>query len=300
MQENEWGTGEWLESKFTHPDVSTLGDGWGHRWRGSQKFRYSLCSNMLRPVLTENGPMNVLDVGCALGDFTAQAWRMNPDNKLWAVDISKNAIARASKEHPDIRFSVAALPELPFRDHLFDCIICLEVLCYLDSQDRQRAIEHMHGIMRRGGQLLLSGVLDGGARYFTRDGILELVSERFEIQRITYNYAKLYSACERRVMRIRENLNSLSKIFRMSKRRYEEWSREKQRRRKLRLVRGIRTCASLVPFGRSIVGFLLGAAARTTRALLGRRCVVAACHHVTRLILGDKGATHAIILARRR
>ena len=91
-----WGTKEWFESKFNNLD--NFGDKWGHRWRGSQKFRYDLYIKILKSILPTKEKIKILDIGCALGDFTKRVWQLDPKNEIYGIDISENAIARVSKE----------------------------------------------------------------------------------------------------------------------------------------------------------------------------------------------------------
>lgn len=152
---------EWFESKFSPTTADNLGDGWGHRWRGSQKLRYSICLKVLKPSLLQSSPLNVLDIGCALGDFTLSAWQVNPENQFSGTDIAKNAIRLLSQKYPTFQLAVAALPEVPFQDDSFDCIICLEVLSYFNSKAIRQSIQEIHRAMRENGTLLLSITFSG-------------------------------------------------------------------------------------------------------------------------------------------
>ena len=297
--EAKWGTKQWFESQFNQAQVGTLGDGWGHQWRGSQKFRYSLCLDILKPVLAQNGSMNVLDIGCALGDFTIQAWQLNPKNQFWGIDISANAIARVSLIYPHIQFAVAALPETPFQEGSFDCIICLEVLYYLNSKDRRQAVEDIYRVMCEGGFLLFSGVLDGGVRYFAKDEIIQLISEYFDIQQIRYNYARLYSAFERKLTATRSHLDTFKKVVGMPDTEYKQWLRDKQPSPKLRLVSRFRKFISIIPFGKQITRGCLNLVTKPLTAVLSWKFLPAWFYKITKLILRDKGATHIIILAKK-
>ena len=298
--EAKWGTKQWFESKFNHDQACTLGDGWGHRWRGSQKFRYSLCFDILKSVLTQDGSMKVLDIGCALGDFTIQAWQLNPKNQFWGIDISANAIASVSQIYPHIQFAVAALPETPFREGSFDCIICLEVLYYLNSKDRRQALEDIYRVMREGGDLLFSGVLDGGVRYFAKDEAIQLISDHFDIQQIRYNYAKLYSAFERKLTTTRSHLDTIKKVVGMPNTEYKQWLCDKQPSSKLRIVNSFRKFISIIPFGKQITCSFLSLATKAIMTVLTWKSLSALFYRITKLILKDEGATHIIILAKKR
>lgn len=191
----KWGTREWFENMFE--DVGEEGDRWGHRWRGSQKFRYDFYIEILESILTKK-KIKILDIGCALGDFTKKVWQLNPENEIFGMDISENAIAKVYKEYPDIKFKVGSLPALSFNGSSFDLILCLEVLHYLNPVDRIDSLEKIKKALKPDGHLFFSGVLDGGVRYFAEDNIIELISKYFDIERIEYNYARNYTKIESR------------------------------------------------------------------------------------------------------
>ena len=300
MLGTKWGTKEWFESQFNPAQVKTLGDGWGHRWRGSQKFRYSLCLDMLKPVLTQNGSMNVLDIGCGLGDFTIQAWKLNPKNQFRGIDISANAIACVSQIYPHIQFKVGVLPEIPFKERSFDCIICLEVLYYLVPKDRSQAVENIYHALRRNGMVLFSSVLDGGKRYFSEYGIIELISDYFDIQKIQYNYAKLYTAFEKKLMTIRSHLLVLKSIIEMSDPEYQLWQHDKRPSLKLKVVNGFRKMVSIIPFGKRITCGYLNLVIKAVMRVLGWKFLPAWFQQITKFIWRERGQTQIIILAKKK
>ena len=189
-----WGTKSWFENQFDNTDAK--GDRWGHRWRGSQKFRYDLYIKILKSILPTKEKITILDIGCALGDFTKRVWQLDPKNKIFGIDISENAIARVSKEYPGMKFKVGSLPVLPFDAGTFDLILCLEVLYYLSPEDRIESLKTIKKALKTDGHLFFSGVLDGGVRYFAEDEIIELISKYFNIEQIEYNYARIYTTIE--------------------------------------------------------------------------------------------------------
>ena len=66
----------------------------------------------------DNG--NVFDAGCGEGFYTHQHKLAN--NKVYGVDIAKNAVKMAAKRYQACHFSVATLSQLPFEDKLFNWI----------------------------------------------------------------------------------------------------------------------------------------------------------------------------------
>jgi len=256
--------------------------------------------DILKPVLTQNGSASILDIGCALGDFTIRAWQLNPKNQFWGIDISPNAVDHVSRKYPQIRSAVAALPKIPFQEGSFDCIICLEVLYYLDSKDRRQAVEDIYCVMREGGVLLFSVVLDDGARYFAEDDAIQLISQYFDVQQIAYNYGKLYTAIEQKLMTMRSRLITLRRTVEMSSREYEHWQRGRQPNLKLRALSCFKRIVSTIPPGRETVCGCLRLSANAIISLLGWQFLPAWFYRATEFVLRDKGATHIIILAKKR
>jgi len=65
----------------------------------------------------------VLDAGCGEGYYTHQ--HKNEKNKVYGVDIAKNAIRLAAKRYKQCFFSVGTLAQLPFKDDYFAWIFSI-------------------------------------------------------------------------------------------------------------------------------------------------------------------------------
>jgi ubiquinone/menaquinone biosynthesis C-methylase UbiE len=208
-----WGSKEWFEYQFSDIENEKTEDRWGHQWRGSQKFRYDLYIRMLKTLLPAKKSIKVLDIGCGLGDLTKMVWSLDPKNDITGIDISENAINRISKMNEkeglrDLKFRVGSLPSLKFKDHSFNLVLCLEVLYYLNEEDRKISLEEINRIIKPGGYLLLSGGLDGSGRYFVEDVIVRLISKDFNIEMVEYNYAKIYTSVEKRFLSVLNHLKT--------------------------------------------------------------------------------------------
>ncbi|NMP32466.1 23S rRNA (guanine(745)-N(1))-methyltransferase [Thalassotalea sp. M1531] len=64
---------------------------------------------------------NVFDAGCGEGFYTHQF--KNSSNKVYGVDIAKEAIKKAGKKYKQCHFSVGTLSKLPFSTSFFDWMI---------------------------------------------------------------------------------------------------------------------------------------------------------------------------------
>ncbi len=115
--------------------------------------------DLLRSARLEPGA-RLLDVGCGLGASAGVAAdQFGLD--VTGVDASAPVIERAASLAGDarVRWSMAALPHLPFADDSFDAVLSE---CVLSTVDRPAALREIARILRPGGALLLSDVeVDG-------------------------------------------------------------------------------------------------------------------------------------------
>lgn len=276
-----WGSKEWFEYQFSDIENEKIEDRWGHQWRGSQKFRYDLYIQVLKNILPTKNPIKVLDIGCGLGDLTKKVWALDPKNDIAGIDISENAINRISgavkKEgYQNLKFRVGSLPSLNFKDQSLDLILCLEVLYYLNDEDRKRSITEIKRTLKPGGYLLLSGGLDDGVRYFSEENIVKLISKDFSIKMIEYNYAKIYTMFEKRFLFIVNNLEK-NKIA-------------------VKSQSNINTDPSSTNTSKKLPQIIL----KIIRTILSWKKPVALSYKLSKLLSGAQGKTQIIILAKNR
>ena len=71
--------------------------------------------------------INVLDAGVGTGYYLKNIinFRKNTDDNYYGVDISKHAVAIASKENKTANLFVSSVYNLPFENNSFDAIICV-------------------------------------------------------------------------------------------------------------------------------------------------------------------------------
>jgi SAM-dependent methyltransferase len=187
----KWGQPAWTEAHFPVGQLDTLGDTWGFRWRGMEKWRHGRTLDLLKPLLRGTGRQEVLEIGCALCDFTVRAWRLNPENHFCGVDPVAAAIDWAGKRFPQFELRIGSAPGIPF-SRKFDLILCMQVLCYLPPAGRRESIHNIWNSLKPGGTMVFSGVLDGGVRYHTTEEVLGMIGEKLEIRRVAYSHWSLY------------------------------------------------------------------------------------------------------------
>lgn len=300
-----WGEKEWFDQRI-EVENEEVGDKWGHRWRGLQKFRYDLCMDLLRHVLTEERRLRILDIGCGLCDFTRKILKYGPQNKIYGIDISQNAIKYDYKKYPEINFEVGALPNLSFRDNLFDVIICLEVVYYLSEKKRMRSFFEMDRVLKPDSYLLFSTVLDDGSRYYAEKEFFDHISKYFEIVKKKYNYFYLYRKIESKILKVLHYLKQFDTLLGLSDENLSIRTLQKKYHFKNKAVVEIlkRTLVVLRFSNRFHFKFLLIKLNETIQKLLrtsiSKRTPVKICYFLTKKLIGEKGKTQIIVLAKNR
>lgn len=128
----------------------------------------------------------VLDVGCNDGTFI-QLLKEKRSCDVVGVDISDVAIEAAKKK--GLNVSYGDVEKLPFEDHSFDVVICMEVLSHLF--DPSKALKEIRRVLKKDGFLLGScphknletyAWEDGRMhrRYFDQVELHKLLEEQFE------------------------------------------------------------------------------------------------------------------------
>jgi ubiquinone/menaquinone biosynthesis C-methylase UbiE len=98
---------------------------------------------------------DVLDVGCGDGPYVLAA--ADAGARAAGVDVSAVAVARARERATTaghaVDLRVADARRLPFPDAMFDVVLAVTVLCFV--QDPQRAVTEMARVLRPGGVVVL-------------------------------------------------------------------------------------------------------------------------------------------------
>ena len=82
-------------------------------------------------AITELQATTVLDTGCFIGMYSQPISAANVT--YVGTDVTPKFIEKAKELQPDLRFEVADVRELPFRDGEFDIVLCFGTLIHLDS-----------------------------------------------------------------------------------------------------------------------------------------------------------------------
>ena len=95
----------------------------------------------------------ILDAGCGPGEMSSLLMARGYD--VWGIDVAETMIehARRVTGRPD-RFQPGDIEQLPFPDGMFDGVVCLGVIEYLDSDSA--AVRELRRVLKPGGTLVVS------------------------------------------------------------------------------------------------------------------------------------------------
>lgn len=111
--------------------------------------RYAFCPPFVRQ-------RDVLDVPCGTGWGSSL---LSGYASLTGLDIDSSAIDYAHAHYPGIRFVEGAMQNLPFDDHQFDAIVCLEGLEHITLSDAWRFLREAHRVLRHSGTIIVTAPL---------------------------------------------------------------------------------------------------------------------------------------------
>ena len=122
------------------------------RGKKSQDFRFL----EQRKWLSNFQGLRVLDLGCGNGlyskelhDIGAQVFAL--DINMHSVELTKNYVGATS-----LIACCANSINLPFRNSVFDCIICIETLSHIPHKAQNFAISEMFRVLKDEGKLIIS------------------------------------------------------------------------------------------------------------------------------------------------
>jgi SAM-dependent methyltransferase len=97
--------------------------------------------------------LSMLDVGCGIGAFACQL--LDHVGELHGVDISREAIARASRKLPQVPFASYEGNRLPYEGCRFDVAFAVCVFHHVQRSERAGLVDEMRRVTRPGGLIVL-------------------------------------------------------------------------------------------------------------------------------------------------
>jgi SAM-dependent methyltransferase len=158
-----------------------------------------LVARTLRAHVPPGG--RVLDAGCGTGGNMAGL----PNLRSVGIDASNLALSLAQQRGLS-NLVRASIVHPPFKDGVFDAVICLDVLYYCERPDDLEALSRMRALLKPGGILLLqvpafealSGQHDKAVhvkKRYTKSEVRHLlVGAGYQVERLTHRNAFLFPA----------------------------------------------------------------------------------------------------------
>ncbi|SFW76214.1 class I SAM-dependent methyltransferase [Amycolatopsis australiensis] len=110
-----------------------------------------------------DGP--VADVGCGPGHFTAYLASLGVDAS--GIDLSPAMIGLARRAHPDLRFEVGSMTDLPRPDASVAGVLASWSLIHIPDDDVPGVLGHFRRVLRPGGLLMIGYHVGAGTRLKT-------------------------------------------------------------------------------------------------------------------------------------
>jgi len=111
-----------------------------------------------------DGP--VVDVGCGPGHFTAYLASLGVDAS--GIDLSPGMIDLARRSHPELRFEVGSMTDLPLPDASVAGVLASWSLIHVPSESVPVTLEHFRRVLRPGGLLMIGYHVGAGTRLKTQ------------------------------------------------------------------------------------------------------------------------------------
>lgn len=100
----------------------------------------------------------ILDLGTGTGRLILEAGDINPNAKLYAVDISsgmlKKAKKNAQKHKLKINFKKISMDELPFKSNFFDYVISNQAVHHVRA--KKRLFSEIYRVLKPNGKMIIS------------------------------------------------------------------------------------------------------------------------------------------------
>lgn len=109
---------------------------------------YQPVSDAINRIVLSLAPCTLLDMGCGEGYYTARLASALPETAIGGLDISKDAIVRATRRSRSLRWLVASSARLPIADASVDALVSVFSPWSWDESMRT---------LKPGGHLLLVG-----------------------------------------------------------------------------------------------------------------------------------------------
>lgn len=161
--------------------------------------------------------LKILDAGCGTGRNLVHFKKIG---NVYGIDISSEALKFCRKR--GLRnIKKASIEKIPFKDNLFDLVVCLDVFGQQEVKDKQEVLKELYRVLKPGGIIIIrtaafnwlyskhDRVVHTEHRY-TKNELKKLVGQtNFKLLKITYVNTLLFPALAlRRIIDKRSLLKS--------------------------------------------------------------------------------------------
>ena len=96
----------------------------------------------------------ILDVGCAKGFMLYDFLKLNPELKVYGIDISRYAIANCIKSLKD-KLKIGNAKKLPYSDKYFDLVISINTVHNLEGKEIIEAIHEIQRVTKKNSYIVI-------------------------------------------------------------------------------------------------------------------------------------------------
>lgn len=184
---------------------------WEHNKKG-EFYDFFIKWSLIKELIINRKNLTVLDYGCGVGRFIQEIIKINPQSKIYGMDISSMAIKIAKKKFPVASFFVQDDDEkFPIRNGSVDLVLAMDVLEHIFGV--QKILHEFNRVLKPGGQIFITTpyfgliknliivffgfetVFDpsaGHIRFFSKKSLLSLLTKNgFEVTKLGY-YGRFY------------------------------------------------------------------------------------------------------------
>lgn len=141
-------------------------------------FNQHLHAWQLKKILEEikikkTGKTSVLDIGCGYGRISLPLLQAIPELKITGIDVSPNYVDLFRKKTGQNAF-VSFAEDLGPDAGLFDYILCVTVLMYIDEMKLENTFRKLLGSLKKNGKILLLEPSRSGTNFQNIFGIITL------------------------------------------------------------------------------------------------------------------------------
>jgi len=159
----------------------------------------------------------VVDIGCAVGDFTHKLKVCFPKTWVVGIDFLYDGLERGRQRYHELSLIQAELPVIPLADNCASLVVCMEILYYLDDEAKEKAVNEIVRVLAKDGLLLMTTNLGKEGRYFSEKGLLDLFEDRFVLISSRLEYCRVYRAFNVLCKKVRRYLQCVVRPPRLAK-----------------------------------------------------------------------------------